>query len=216
MTAPSTPNRQSGPALRKPPADLSGFPTQVQNSKRGPIYRAFQIGREPVWFSANGAGRFDLTPPHGTMYVADDVSTAVRERLGEVAVTNQSVFRSVVEDMAVAQVGFGQHRCANLCDPASSRFGVTREFETMVPYELPQIWARAFFAAGYAGIRYGARFSPGPANAWALFGDAGGVATIRPTPDLDYVSACELAGLRIVDTPARSELTVIEPPIDDR
>jgi hypothetical protein len=86
--------------------------------------------------------------------------------------------------------------------------------ETTVPYELSQIWANAFFAAGYDGIRYGARFSPGGANAWALFGHTGIVSTKRLQPDLGYESACELAGIAIVDSPSRSELEVIAPPVD--
>ena len=187
MTAPRKPNRQSGPALGSPPADLSGFPSASLDRFQG-AYRAFRTPKEPGWYSSSGEGRFDLKPPHGTLYVADDVGTAVRERLGEVAVRSQSVPRSVVEDMAVACLSFERRNCASLAYSGIVRWGVTRELETMVPYELPQTWANAFFTAGFEGIQWlGA--------------------------DLDFEGACAEAGIAIVDSPKRAKLDVIAPPV---
>jgi hypothetical protein len=64
----------------------------------------------------------------------------------------------------------------DLADVESSdatRFGVTRELETMVPYAVPQAWARAFDAAGIGGVAYGPRFTTGDAVSYAVFGPAG-------------------------------------------
>ena len=43
----------------------------------------------------------------------------------------------------------------------------------MVPYTVPQAWARAFAAVDLEGVRYAPGFTTGPALAVALFGTAG-------------------------------------------
>ncbi len=102
-------------------------------------------------------------------------------------------------------------RLANLRVSAAADFGVTRELESMTPYDVPARWAAAFDAAGFDGIWYGPRFSPGSASAVALFGAAGE----DPHRDVDPqpVPAGRVRGVpATVDPPRRRDLKVIEPP----
>ena len=92
----------------------------------------------------------------------------------------------------------------------ATRFGVTRELETMVPYAVPQAWARAFDAAGIGGVTYGPRFTTGDAVSYAIFGPAGAADwPVDPQP----VAAVEVPGAPVpVDPPRRWDLTVVRPP----
>jgi hypothetical protein len=91
----------------------------------------------------------------------------------------------------------------DLADVESSdatRFGVTRELETMVPYAVPQVWARAFDAAGIGGVAYGPRFTTGDAVSYAVFGPAG----IAPWPvDPKPVRAVDVPGVPVALDPPR-------------
>lgn len=51
------------------------------------MVRVCQAAQDTWWFSADGSGRFDLTPPYGTCYLATDAYAAIREatRLGPVS-----------------------------------------------------------------------------------------------------------------------------------
>ena len=86
-------------------------------------------------------------------------------------------------------------------------FGVTRELSTSSPYRLSQQWADALNAAGFGGIRYQPRFSSGPAEAIAAFGEAGvptplpGVVRTRPMADV-----LEENGYDVVRPPTLSRL----------
>ena len=82
----------------------------------------------------------------------------------------------------------------------------------MVPYAVPQAWARGFAAVGLEGVRYSPRFSTGRAASWALFGAAGAGSTGRavdpdPTPGVD-VPGAPVA----VEPPRLWDLTVVQPP----
>ena len=101
-------------------------------------------------------------------------------------------------------------RVADLEATRAADFGVTRELETMVPYDVPQAWARAFAAVDLEGVRYAPRFTTGPALAVALFGpagDAGWPDDAAPLPAAD-VPGAPLA----MPAPRRMDLTVVRPP----
>jgi hypothetical protein len=89
-------------------------------------------------------------------------------------------------------------------------FGVTRELESMVPYAVPQAWARALDEAGFGGVRYGPRFTPGDSSAVALFDGEG---TQDWPVDPDPVAAQQVPGApSALSTPRRADLTVVRPP----
>ncbi|WP_144759041.1 RES family NAD+ phosphorylase [Curtobacterium sp. 9128] len=205
--------------------DLSGFP--VVASRGTTFYRAKRHDRGAWWFAstpadADGAtgGRFDLADPRGTCYWADSVEVAVRERLAHHTLRTNTVFVGRAREMVVvaARASRGR-RFADVTDPDAVRAGVGAELQTMGDYRVPQAWARAFDAAGLAGVRYSTRFTSASApNAWAVFGDAG--VPRRPRPERvhrDGVTACLESGIRVLEdgsTAAPDRFTIIRPPAD--
>lgn len=197
-------------ALGPPPASLAGFPAHPIGVAVD-LFRAHHRDLGPWWFGNDGSGRFDLPAPRGTCYVATDALSALRERLGPVLGGAHAVPESLLESAVVSrlrvpaprEVADAQHRDA-------SHFGVTREIESTVPYAVPQAWARAFDAAGFGGVRYGPRFTPGDASAVALFGDEGAADwQVDPAP----VAAQQVPGApTALPDPRRGDLTVVRPP----
>lgn len=203
------------PAQQGPPADLDGFP-EHRTPSGTMLHRAHLARRGPWWFSSGG-GRFDLPSPRGTCYLASTALAAVRERLGPVLATRTTLPATTLDGVVVSRLAVGvpgesrDVRWANLRVSGAARFGVTRELESMTPYDVPARWARAFDQAGLDGVRYGPRFSPGSASAHALFGPAG--EDDRRPLAADRVSAADIEGVPVaVGVPRRRDLTVIGPP----
>lgn len=197
-------------ALGPPPASLADFPAYLVDTGTD-LFRAHAAELGPWWFSSDGTGRFDLAAPRGTCYTALDPLSALRERLGPVLGASQTVPESLLETSVVSRLRLAAAReVADLQDGRAVAFGVTRELETMVPYAVPQAWARAFDEAGCGGVRYGPRFTPGDRSAVAVFGD-GGVADwpVDPEP----LPAHQVPGApTALPTPRRADLTVVRPP----
>lgn len=105
------------------------------------------------------------------------------------------------------------HVLVDMRSPRATAFGITREINTTVPYELPQRWAAALADAGAAGIRYDPRFSTAPsAVAYALFGNAGQASwPVDPSP-VRGASVAEAAGIAVARIPPASAVTVIPAP----
>lgn len=193
-----------------PPATLEQFPAQEVGDGTD-LFRAHLAELGPWWFGSDGGGRFDLPAPAGTCYVALDAESAVRERLGPVLGGRSALPDSALTDVVVSRLRLPQaRRVANLQARAAARFGVTRELETMVPYAVPQAWARAFAAAGLEGVRYGPRFTPGDCSAVALFGPAGQADWDRDAAPVPATQACP--ELVTWQAPRRADLTVVRPP----
>jgi hypothetical protein len=152
-----------------PPERLGGFP--VWHVHAGTVLcRVTAADHGPWWFSSTGEGRFDLRPPRGTCYLADDEVGAVLEVLGPVMV----VATSWAQRRSMWHLDLpGQCTAADTTVREARGFGVTAELATTVPYRVPQLWAAALAAAGHQGIRYRIRHDPGGARALALFGAAG-------------------------------------------
>jgi len=197
-------------AQHGPTTTLEGFPVHRVTTDRD-LYRAHAAHRGPWWFGNDGGGRFDLAAPAGTCYTAYDPESAVRERLGPVLAGRTVLPASALEDTVVSRLRVPTAvEVADLQSRRAAGFGATRELETMVPYAVPQEWARALAAAGHGGVRYGPRFTPGDASAVALFGAAGR----RDWPvDPQPLPAATVPGVpALVSTPRRVDLTVVRPP----
>lgn len=196
-------------AQREPTVPLRGFPAYDLMVEEQ-LHRAHHRDRGPWWFSSTG-GRFDLPEPHGTCYLAGSPLAALRERLGPVLVGCTSIPGSLLEESVVSRLRVPEdRRVADLQAAQATGFGVTRELETMVPYAVPQAWARGFHFAGLQGVRYGPRFSTGPMSSYAVFGTAG-PATWPADPD--PVSGDDVRGApRPVSVPRRWDVTVVKPP----
>ena len=122
--------------------------------------------RAGPWFFGDGQGRFDLAPPRGTCYLADDEVGALLEVLGPTVVVSPEWARH----LSMWHLGLpDQCSAADITVRAARGFGVTAELATMTPYALPQRWAAAFAAAGLQGVRYRVRHDPGGSGV-AMFG----------------------------------------------
>lgn len=193
-----------------PRVSLTRFPA-YRISPQVTLFRAHGRARGSWWFSSDGGGRFDLPPPRGTCYLARDPLTAVREHLGVVLGSARAVPESALVDTVISLLRLPEKRdVADVQDRGAGSFGVTRELETMVPYPVPQAWARGWDDVGFGGVRYGPRFTPGDASAVALF-DASGA---KDWPeDRDPVAAQDVPGVPpSVTTPRRVDLNVVRPP----
>ena len=197
-------------AQQPPGMPLSGFPMRrLPTGER--LFRAHTAALGPWWFGNDGGGRFDLPAPRGTCYLAASALTALRERLGVVLGCRPVVPASLLANAVVSTLAAPDDRdLADLQSADASRFGVTRELETMVPYAVPQAWARGFDDAGLGGVAYGPRFSTGDATSFALFGPAGPADwPVDPRP----VAAQEVSGAPVaVEPPRRWDVTVVRPP----
>ncbi len=197
-------------ALGPPPASLAGFPAYLVDTDTD-LFRAHGAELAPWWFGSDGTGRFDLPVPRGTCYTALDPLSALRERLGPVLGTAQAVPESLLEASVVSCLRLPATReVADVQAGGAAAFGVTREVESMVPYAVPQAWARAFDESGFGGVKYGPRFTPGECSAVAVFGDRG---VADWAPDADPVPAHQVPGApTALSTPRRADLTVVRPP----
>ena len=165
------PAARQTPSIGPPPApdDLAGFP--VWHVHAGTVLcRVTTSGLGPWWFSSNAQGRFDLVPPRGTCYLADDEVGALLEVLGPVHVVSPAW----AGRLSMWHLGLPrQCSAADTTVRGARGFGVTSELASVTPYALPQRWAAAFAAAGHQGVRYRIRHDPGGSRALALFGAAG-------------------------------------------
>jgi len=202
------PDTRQIPSIGAPPDpdDLAGFP--VWHVHAGTVLcRVTTSGLGPWWFSSGGAGRFDLAPPRGTCYLADDEVGALLEVLGPVVVVSSSW----AGRLSMWHLGL-PHQCsaADTTVRAARGFGVTAELASMTPYALPQRWAAAFAATGHQGVRYRVRHDPGGSRALALFGATGERRWPRGRrqrigPTLLGRLAAE-AGVRVAPLPAAPDL----------
>lgn len=163
---------REAPSIGEPPDDLRRFP--VWHVLKGTSFFRVTSGEHgPWWFANAGDGRFDLDPPRGTCYLADDPVVAVLEFLGAAA-SAPVLDPAILDDRAVWSVQLPEQ-----CDAAdvtvrrARGFGVTAELASVTPYAVARRWAAAFAAAGFGGIRYRARHDPAGGRCLALFGVAG-------------------------------------------
>jgi hypothetical protein len=197
-------------AQQPPAVPLDGFPTR-RLTPDDPLRRAHTVAYRPWWFGSDGEGRFDLTRPRGTCYLASTAVAALRERLGIVLGARPVVPASLLDDVVVSTLHLPTElELADVESQDATRFGVTRELETMVPYAVPQAWARAFDTAGFGGVAYGPRFTTGDAVSYGIFGDAG---EADWPADPDPIAAATVPGAPVaVEPPRRWDLSVVKPP----
>jgi hypothetical protein len=186
-----------------PRLDWTSFPAETSLATRA--FRSHSTLNGPWHFSSivtPDGGRFDLAGPYGTCYLAATVEGAVRERLGPTYSQGRIVPAAVAAAFVVTELDVpSELMLADLTDAAGARFGSTNELTTVDDYAIPQAWAQTFREAGFDGIRYLARFTPGKGpNAWALFGDSG-PRSWRSHAVIDGPTATNHAGWEILPPP---------------
>lgn len=163
------------PSLREPPTAeaLNGFPVEILD-QHVDLFRVTRAVNGPWWFACSGEGRFDLECPDGTCYTSLEATSAILEVIGpdmrDGIVSEEFIRQRVLYTLHLSE----STRFAMLAHQAAASFGVTREIHTLIPYDLPQAWARRLRQVGFKGLRYSVRHDPAPnADGIALFGQAG-------------------------------------------
>lgn len=160
------------PSLKRPPVRpeaLCDFPSRTLATNQV-LYRVVRSGRLPWWFGSTMGGRFDLAQPNGTCYFAQEALAALLEVIGPGPVTHEFVASRRLRRLFVPQ----PWRVADACARRASQYGVTAEIGSILPYDLPQAWARCLEQAGFGGITYWLRHDPARSRGYAFFGKAGG------------------------------------------
>jgi hypothetical protein len=189
--------------LGLPPDDLSRFPAFGVDRRRS-LYRIHRTDAGPWWFSGEGSGRFDLRDGRGSCYLAVTPVGAFIEvfRVATVIPEAEVEARSLSSLVPPARA-----RLADCTVSAARKFGITGAIHTQPDYTVPQIWAEAFAAAGFGGIRYRVSHDPSQRELGAvLFGDAGEpslpVRRTEPIPASVIEAARQRFGLIVAPTPA--------------
>ncbi|MCA1008334.1 RES family NAD+ phosphorylase [Rhodococcus hoagii] len=190
---------------------LAGFPTWSLTTRRQ-LWRGHKAENGPWWFASSGRGRFDLTEPRGTCYVAFDARTAIRETVGEVLAGAGVISHEFADERVLSRLRVPARRTlADTCAEAAADYGLTRELCTVTPYEIPQQWATAL-AGSCDGLRYQTRFTTGTApNAAALFDDAGerGNWAVDDAPE-SFAAAARRGGFTVGSVPR--SVRIVQPP----
>lgn len=193
-----------GPSLGHPPEDLRGFPIH----RVGPgqvLVRIHRADRHPGFYSSDGAGRFDLSPPRGTCYLGVEPLASFVEVFREATVVAEALLAT--KALSVLRVR-AEIALADVAHPRSRRFGITGEIHTSTAYEMTQAWATAFARADLGGIRYRVRHDPAQdLIGVALFGPAGEdeeqllAVETSPIPTGLVIAAEERFGIVVLPTP---------------
>ena len=187
--------------LRRPPADLSGFP--AFHLRRGQtLFRLHRTDAQPWWFSNDDSGRFDLSGEAGTCYLADSAVGAFIEVFRVATVIREAE----VDARALSRLRPPRRvRLADCTVSTAREFGITGAIHSQPDYALPRAWAEGFAAADFGGIRY--RLSHDPAQrelGVALFGAGEQRLPIRktePVPEEVIEEARRRFGLVVAPTP---------------
>ncbi|SFA45007.1 RES domain-containing protein [Rhodococcoides kroppenstedtii] len=197
-------------ALAPPSRPLDGFPS-CELTAAQVLHRGHRVSNGPWWFSSSGGGRFDLTPPRGTCYLAYDEVTAIRETVGAPLAASGVISAEFAAERQLSALAVPHgHHLADTSSAEAANYGITRELVSMTPYAVPQEWASTFDAT-FDGLQYQTRFTTGPTpNAVALFSGAGE----SPWPvDLDpepLTTAARRHGIAVASAP-RSVRVVLPP-----
>lgn len=161
--------------LAGPPDDLDDFP------RAGEVDELHRLSEYPGpwWYShvrdpeEDTGGRFDLTEPLGTCYLATSLDGALVEKLLRtrtkvvVAERLHELFHATIEVRRTPAT-------ADLTSPGATGFGINAEIHTTLDYPRTRRWARALRAAGWRALRHLLRGdNAGRAIGFALFGRAG-------------------------------------------
>lgn len=161
-----------------------------------------------------GEGRFDLTEPDGTCYLATTRAGAANECIGPEYADRGWVDADLVNGRVLSTLPLPHDvRAADMTSPRATPFRVTNEVHSTSDYATTQAWAQTLREAGYGGVHYQLRFSPGPARGLAIFG-TGGAPTPKPAGDPDPVDLREFVedlDIEVIDPPPFSAVRIVAP-----
>lgn len=173
-----------------------------------------------AWYFAShpdgvvGEGRFDLTVPDGTCYLATTARGAVNECIRPEYFHRGWVDADLVNGRILSALPLMTDvSAANMTSTRAADFRVTNEVHSTGAYATTQAWAHTLHDAGHGGVHYELRFSTGTARGLALFGEAGAPKR-KPAGDpdpADLRTVVEEFGIDVVDPPAIASVHVVTP-----
>lgn len=213
-------------ALRPPDTsahDLTKFPRKTHRAGtawfRQHHDRSADTDRGAWYFASHasavvGGGRFDLTGPYGSCYLASTKRGAANECIGLEYFDRGWVDADLVANRVLSELPLPRDvAAANMTSERAGDFRVTNEVHSTGDYATTQAWAEAIHDAGYGGVHYELRFSTGSPRGLALFGPAGtSDPKLAGDPDPEDLRAyLEGEGIEIVDPPAAAAVTIVTP-----
>lgn len=217
---------RSEPALRRPDVSALNFARFPRKTHRAGITWYRQHNDRPndadrgAWYFASHAtadvteGRFDLTAPHGTCYLASTERGAVFECIGLEHADRGWVDSGLVRGRVLSALPLPHDvRAADATATRAADFRVTNELHAGNVYAITQAWAQVLHDAGFGGVHYEMRFSPGAARGLALFG-AAGVPNPTPAGDPEPSSLREVIenlGIDVIEPPSMASVRVVSP-----
>ena len=208
----SAPERRDEVAVQppRPGLDLSGFPRR--SVRKDTIWYREHGPLGPWYFASGPGGRYNLDTPLGTLYLANSEMAGAKERIGRELASTQRIPASLVEDRSVSCLLMPtQCSLAYLTAGQADQSGVVaNELATVIPYDVPRAWARAFHAAGFHGVWTCLRYGNTSARGVALFGAEGprGWPVHDRTKPLREV--LESNHYKVVDPPHSSQITWVD------
>jgi RES domain-containing protein len=200
--------------LARPTRPLKRFPSLVVD---GVLWRVHRSDRNPGWWSSDGSGRFDLSPPHGTLYAARQQLTGLLEAIGHSHTGTSAVPHGFLSERSITTFAVGSVRLANLSDRRIGSIGMSNSITTTGDYWLCQQWADAWHSDRQLdGVRWRSRFDPATrSNSVALFGQAGArPLAIRQTISATAaIPALERLGWTVAAAPLAAYQRAARPPL---
>jgi hypothetical protein len=155
------------------------------------------------WFSSDGSGRFDLSPPHGTCYLAEGPVGALIEHFDGITVVPQEELDRLRISTLTPGAGVRLADCSN---PAARRFGADLALSAGGDYARTQHFATWFHDGDFDGVRYLLRNDPAATLVGiALFGRAGEhnrlALSTAPVDEATLALAAATFGVEVVPSP---------------
>lgn len=208
-------------AAQRPPdpdRDYAGFPSYdvSPDTDWNRNHQELATPDRGAWYFASvppGGGRFDLPEPQGTCYLATSRAAAVRELIGPDFQGLGWVPADLLHGRIVSRLQVShQTKVANVSVAAAANYAVTAELTSTPDYHLTQQWAAVLASAGFEGIRYALRFTPGRARGLALFGPSGAQPG-RPGDPVAQQAAdvVDRLGLDVVAVPHSRAVDIVDP-----
>jgi len=159
-------------------------------------------------------GRFDLSSPDGTCYVASSKEAAARELIGPDFIASRKVNAQFVQDRSISTLPLPcKAVLAKLTDQGAFNYGISNELSCAGSYEIGQAWAAAFYAEGFNGIWYRPRFSTGDDRAVALFDTEGLHEYVFGETEPLQGTVESILGMKILDTQNLDQYEIVDNPI---
>lgn len=169
------------------PEALAAFPRLLLEAGTT-IARLHRRQHSPRWFNGDGHQRFDLPPPHGTLYGAAEPLGAMVEVFRDISLLDAVDVEARRLSTLASRSGLALADCTSR---GARRFGITGAVHSTPAYDQTQRWAAAFRRAGFEGIRYLVSHDPAQQLVgYAIFGIAGEATTAGA--DLQVVETLEI------------------------